>query len=134
MRQRGHGCTEMLGVGGRMSHDPPSREIDVMPFRCDQPAVPTVQQDDGAARITRWDFAVGAATGWHTHDWPYFVVMLTDAIMKLEANGVVSEVTLVAGQSYQRPSGIEHDVMNGSAHPIAFIEIEIKRPEALSQR
>jgi hypothetical protein len=32
-----------------------------------------------------------------------------------------------------RPAGIEHDVMNGSPHPIAFIEIEIKRPDALVQ-
>ena len=53
-----------------------------MPFRCDQPAVPTVQQDDETARITRWDFAPGAATGWHTHGWPYFVVLLTDALLK----------------------------------------------------
>ena len=56
-----------------------------MPFNCDQPAVPTVQQDDATVRITRWDFAAGAATGWHTHGWPYFVVMLTDAMMKIEA-------------------------------------------------
>ena len=48
-------------------------------------AVPTVQQDDATVRITRWDFAPGAATGWHTHGWPYFVVMLTDAVMKIEA-------------------------------------------------
>ena len=105
-----------------------------MPFRCDQPAVPTVQQDDDAVRITRWDFAAGAATGWHSHGWPYFVVMLTDAVMKVEAaGGAVSEVRLVAGQSYRRPAGIEHDVMNGSDQPMAFIEIEIKRPEALLQ-
>ena len=65
-----------------------------MPFRCDQPAVPTVQQDDATVRITRWDFAPGAATGWHTHGWPYFVVMLTDAVMKIEAAGAVSEVRL----------------------------------------
>jgi beta-alanine degradation protein BauB len=99
-----------------------------MPFRCDQPAVPTVQQDDANVRITRWDFAPGAATGYHTHGWPYFVVMLTDAVMKIEAaDGAVSEVRLTAGQSYQRPSGIEHDVMNGSDKPMAFVEIEIKR-------
>ena len=56
-----------------------------MPFKCNQPAVPTVQQDDATVRITRWDFAPGAATGWHTHGWPYFVVMLTDAVMRIEA-------------------------------------------------
>ncbi len=103
-----------------------------MPFKCNQPAVPTVQQDDAVARITRWDFAPGAATGYHTHGWPYFVVMLTDAVMKIEAkDGAVSEVRLSAGQSYQRPSGIEHDVMNGSDQPMAFVEIEIKQPASI---
>ena len=104
-----------------------------MPFKCNQPAIPTVQQDDAAVRITRWDFAPGAATGWHSHGWPYFIVMLTDAVMKIEAkDGAVSEVRLSAGQSYQRPSGVEHDVMNGSDRPMAFVEIEIKQPEALA--
>jgi quercetin dioxygenase-like cupin family protein len=103
-----------------------------MPFKCNQPAVPTVQQDDATVRITRWDFVPGAATGWHTHGWPYFVVMLTDALMKIEAaDGQVSEVRLSAGQSYRRPAGIEHDVMNGSDQPMAFVEIEIKQPDAL---
>jgi quercetin dioxygenase-like cupin family protein len=104
-----------------------------MAFKCNEPAVATVQQEDTTVRITRWDFAPGAATGWHTHGWPYFVVMLTDAVMKIEAAGVVSEVRRKAGESYQRPAGIEHDVMNGSEHRIAFVEIEIKRPEALLQ-
>lgn len=104
-----------------------------MAFKCNEPAVPTIQQEDKTVRITRWDFAPGAATGWHSHGWPYFVVMLTDALMKVEAAGTVSEVRRKAGESYQRPAGIEHDVMNGSKHPIAFVEIEIKRPEELVQ-
>ena len=103
-----------------------------MPFKCNEPAVPTVQQDDATVRITRWDFAPGAATGWHSHGWPYFVVMLTDAVMKLEVAGEVSERRLVAGQSYQRPAGVEHDVMNGGDKPMAFVEIEIKRPGDLA--
>jgi quercetin dioxygenase-like cupin family protein len=104
-----------------------------MAFKCNVPAVPTIQQEDTTVRITRWDFAPGAATGWHTHGWPYFVVMLTDAVMKIEAAGAVSEVQRKAGESYQRPAGIEHDVMNGSEHPITFVEIEITRPEELVQ-
>ena len=105
-----------------------------MPFKCNEPAVPTIQQEDLTVRITRWDFAPGAATGWHTHGWPYFVVMLTDAVMKIEApGGAVSEVRRKVGESYQRPAGVEHDVLNGSEHPMAFVEIEIKRPEALVQ-
>jgi beta-alanine degradation protein BauB len=105
-----------------------------MPFKCNEPAVPTLQQEDAAVKITRWDFAPGAATGWHTHGWPYFVVLLTDALLKVEAaDGAVTELPLVAGQFYRRPAGIEHDVMNGSPHRIAFIEIEIKRPEELGR-
>ncbi len=102
-----------------------------MAFKCIQPAVPTIQSDDDAVRITRWDFAPGAATGWHTHGWPYFVVMLTDAVMNIERNGEISEAKFKAGDLYQRPAGIEHDVMNASDRPMAFVEIEIKRPEKL---
>jgi mannose-6-phosphate isomerase-like protein (cupin superfamily) len=106
-----------------------------MPFKCNQPAVPTVQQDDATVRITRWDFAPGAATGWHSHGWPYFVVMLTDAVMKIEAaDGAVTEVRLSAGQSYRRPAGVEHDVLNGAEQPMAFVEIEIKQPDGLLAR
>jgi len=106
---------------------------EIVPFKCNEPAVPTVQQEDNTVRITRWDFAPGAATGWHSHGWPYFVVMLTDAVMKIERDGAVSEVKWKAGDSYQRPAGIEHDVLNASDRPLAFVEIEIKRPEELIQ-
>ena len=102
-----------------------------MAFQCTIPAKSTVQQDDDVVRITRWDFEPGAVTGWHRHGWPYLVVMLTDATMRIRDGATETEVSLVAGQSYRRPAGVEHDVMNGSAHPMAFVEIEIKRPEAL---
>jgi mannose-6-phosphate isomerase-like protein (cupin superfamily) len=95
------------------------------------PAIRTVQHEDSVMRISRWDFAPGAATGWHSHGWPYFVVLLTDAVMKVDDGKTESEVTLKAGESYRRPSGVEHDVMNGSAEPMAFVEIEIKEPGAL---
>jgi beta-alanine degradation protein BauB len=104
-----------------------------MAFKCTVPAVPTVQQDDETVRITRWDFEPGAATGWHTHGWPYFVVLLTDAVMKVHDGKTETAVVLKAGQSYVRPAGIEHDVMNGADHPMAFVEIEVKRPERLVQ-
>ncbi|MCX7325594.1 MAG: cupin [Hyphomicrobiales bacterium] len=83
-----------------------------MAFVCDIPAVPTTQTDDDAVRITRWDFAPGAVTGWHSHGWPYFVIMLTPGILRVH-------------------NGTAHDVMNGSDHPIAFVEIEVKRPDRL---
>jgi hypothetical protein len=37
-----------------------------------------------------------------------------------------------AGQSYQRPAGIEYDVLNASGRPLAF-ETESRRPEQLVQ-
>lgn len=102
-----------------------------MAFICDIPAVPVVTQDDEVSRITRWDFAPGAVTGFHRHAWPYFVVMLVDGTLRIQAGDTETDVPLAAGQSYSRPAGIEHDVMNASPHPIAFVEIEIKRPDRL---
>jgi quercetin dioxygenase-like cupin family protein len=103
-----------------------------MAFECTLPAVPTVQQDDDVVRITRWDFPPGAVTGWHTHGWPYFIVMLTDAAMQLHDGTAVTEVSLVAGQSYRRPAGVSHDVKNAGSAPMAFVEIELKNPAALT--
>jgi mannose-6-phosphate isomerase-like protein (cupin superfamily) len=102
-----------------------------MTFSCTIPAVPTVQRDDEDIRITRWDFAPGAATGWHLHGWPYFVIMIIGGVLRVHNGTTVSETDLAVGEAYNRPSGIQHDVMNGSPHPIAFVEIEIKRPSAL---
>jgi quercetin dioxygenase-like cupin family protein len=99
-----------------------------MPFETSELAVPTVQTENPEIKITRWDFAPGAATGWHTHSWPYIVVMLTDASMRLHDGVNITEVSLKAGDAYQRPAGVAHDVMNGSDKPMAFVEIEVKRP------
>jgi quercetin dioxygenase-like cupin family protein len=104
-----------------------------MAFACDIPARPTVQQDDEVVRITRWDFEPGAVTGWHRHAWPYFVILLDDATLRVHDGTNIAEVPLKAGQSYRRTSGVEHDVMNGSPHPIAFVEIEIKNPGFLER-
>jgi beta-alanine degradation protein BauB len=98
-----------------------------MAFQCSIPAVPTVQRDDEEVKITRWDFEPGAATGWHRHGWPYFVVLLTDAIMRVDDGSSVLDFQRKAGETYKRPAGVQHDVMNGSDHPMAFVEIEVKR-------
>ncbi len=91
-------------------------------------AVPTVQVDNDDVTITRWDFAPGAVTGWHTHGHPYIIVMLTDLKMRLHDGAKVTEVEFKAGEAYNRPAGVTHDVMNGSDRPMAFLEIEVKRP------
>lgn len=102
-----------------------------MAFKCTIPAVPTVQRDDAEVRITRWDFPPGAATGQHTHGWPYVVVMLTDATIHVDDGSTVTETRMSAGQAYHRPAGVEHDVMNGADVRMSFVEIEFKRPQAL---
>ncbi len=98
-----------------------------MAFICTIPASPNVQQDDADTRITRWDFAPGASTGWHEHGWPYVVVMLTDAQMHVHDGEQVVVIPRRAGESYSRPAGVRHDVMNGGDVPMAFVEIELKR-------
>ncbi|WP_127088930.1 cupin domain-containing protein [Aquabacter cavernae] len=98
-----------------------------MPFACTIPAVPTLLAEDERARVTRWDFEPGATTGWHEHGMDYAVVMMTDAVMAYEMDGVVTRTELKAGQSYIRPKGVKHDVKNDGDAPMAFIEVEFKR-------
>jgi beta-alanine degradation protein BauB len=89
-------------------------------------AQPTLLAEDDRARITRWDFAPGAATGWHEHRMDYAVVILTDGTMAFEAEDGTTELAVKAGDSYLRPKGVRHDVRNAGAGPLAFVEIEMK--------
>lgn len=98
-----------------------------MAFACTVPAVPTVLADDERVRITRWDFAPGAATGWHEHAMPYAIVMVTDGTMLVDAgSGEPARVLLRAGDAYSRAAGVRHDVMNGGDGPMSFVEVERK--------
>jgi quercetin dioxygenase-like cupin family protein len=69
-----------------------------MAFVCTIPAVATLQQDDATLRITRWDFAPGAVTGWHEHGWPYFVVMLVAGTLRVHDGDRVTDSALEAGR------------------------------------
>lgn len=94
---------------------------------CRAPAVPTLQVEDAAVRVTRWDFAPGAETGWHRHGLAYVVVPLTDGRLLLELpGGATATAELTAGASYARPAGVEHNVVNAGAAPPSFVEIEMK--------
>ncbi|WP_281277406.1 hypothetical protein [Paracoccus methylarcula] len=42
-----------------------------MPFESTIAAVPTVLAENDRSKITRWDFAPGATTGWHEHEMDY---------------------------------------------------------------
>lgn len=98
-----------------------------MPFACTVSAVSTQLVDDDRVTVTRWDFEPGATTGWHRHGMDYVVVILTDAVMAWEVDGVVTEKPVKAGESYSRLIGVEHDVQNAGSTHLAFVEIEMKR-------
>jgi quercetin dioxygenase-like cupin family protein len=90
-------------------------------------AVPTVQVDNERTRVTEWRFAPGAATGWHRHGYDYVVVPMTTGQLRLEGPDGTRVADLVAGKSYFRPVGVEHDVINASPHEFVFVEIEFKQ-------
>ena len=89
-------------------------------------ATPTVQIDTDRAKVTEWRFAPAAQTGWHRHAMDYIVVPMTTGTLLLETpNGEVRS-QLVAGISYTRPAGVEHNVVNANEHEFVFVEIELK--------
>lgn len=89
-------------------------------------AVPTVQIDNERVIVTEWRFAPGAETGWHRHAHDYVVVPMTDGELTLETPDGPRTGTLVAGRSYTRQTGVEHNVINDTAHEIVFVEVELR--------
>jgi quercetin dioxygenase-like cupin family protein len=89
-------------------------------------AVPTVQIDNARVRVTEWRFAPGAATGHHRHEYDYLVVPLTTGRLAITAGTGETSAELVAGGSYFREAGVEHDVRNPNPFVFVFVEIEIK--------
>jgi quercetin dioxygenase-like cupin family protein len=78
-------------------------------------------------RVTRWDFVPGAETGWHCHQLDYVVTPVTDCAFLLEEPGGTSRrVDMKAGAAYGRACGVEHNVVNGGAAPMSFVEVELK--------
>ena len=82
-------------------------------------AVPTVQVDNAEVIVTEWRFAPGAETGRHRHGHDYVVVPLTDGTLLLETPEGDRH-------AYFRKAGVEHNVINASAHEVVFVETEIK--------
>ncbi len=91
-----------------------------------QQAVATVQITNERVIVTEWRFAPGAETGWHRHQFDYVVVPRTDGTLLLETPEGNKEATLTAGQAYYRAAGVHHNVINGSAHEVVFVETEIR--------
>ena len=90
-------------------------------------AVPTPLISNERVVVTEWRFAPDAETGWHRHEYDYVVVPVTDGKLRLETPNGDIEADLRLGQSYSRPVGVEHNVINASGAELVFIEVEIKR-------
>ncbi|MFF0560752.1 cupin domain-containing protein [Streptomyces sp. NPDC020472] len=85
------------------------------------------QHEDDRVRVTRWDFEPGQSTGLHVHAYDYVVVPVTDGRTRvITPDGAVTVSELKAGESYARPAGGEHEVVNAGTAPLAFVEIELK--------
>jgi quercetin dioxygenase-like cupin family protein len=86
----------------------------------------TVQIDNERVRVTHWQFAPGAATGWHRHEFDYVIVPLADGALKLLEEGAERRAELQHGSPYFRNAGVEHDVVNANDYEFAFVEVELK--------
>lgn len=92
-----------------------------------EPATATTLVDDDRVRVTRFDFAPGAETGWHVHAHDYVVTPVTECVMLLEEPGGGSrQVTMAPGEAYRRPLGVEHNVINAGTGLMSFVEVELK--------
>jgi len=84
-----------------------------------------IQIDNGIFRVTKWMIEPGGEIPMHVHEYDYVVVPLVDDTMFVtNADGSELRAELRIGQSYTRPAGIEHSVMNRGTASIAFIETE----------
>ena len=83
--------------------------------------------DDSRVRVTRFDFAPGAETGWHRHGMDYVITAVTDCPMLLEEpGGGIRRVLVPAGTAYRRSEGVEHNVVNDGSVEMSFVEVELK--------
>ena len=76
--------------------------------------------------ITEWRLTSGAETGWHRHAHDYVVVCLTAGRLLAETATGNVETQLEFGQTYTRPAGVEHNIVNAGGAEFAFVEIELK--------
>jgi quercetin dioxygenase-like cupin family protein len=91
-----------------------------------QSAQSRLLQETERVIITEWRLAPGAETGWHRHAHDYIVVCLTAGKLLAETASGNVETELNFGQSYCRPVGVEHNIVNPGSSEFAFIEIELK--------
>lgn len=85
-----------------------------------------VQLENEHFKVTKWTIEPGGHIPMHVHEYEYVVVpMVNDTMHVVMADGSEIVAELVAGQSYTRPAGSEHQVENRtSASDVVFVEVE----------
>ena len=91
-----------------------------------KPATPTIQQENDRVIVTEWEFAPGAETTWHQHDYDYVVVPQTTGKLHIQTETEKFDAELVSAVSYARRKGVKHNVVNQNDHEFVFLEIESK--------
>ncbi len=104
------------------------RLADVQELTVGALATRNVLIDDDHRRVSHFRFKPQDETGWHKHEYDYFVVYLTDAkLLHMPRGG--DEVILEHKVRDNRPiaAGVEHNVRCLSTHDVELLEIEYKK-------
>ncbi|GKX34815.1 MAG: beta-alanine degradation protein BauB [Rhizobiaceae bacterium MnEN-MB40S] len=89
-------------------------------------ATATIQAENERVRVTRWTFPPNTATGWHTHGHDYVVVpTMSGKLLLVSPDGAENTYDMVAGESYFRKAGVEHNVVNPGPGTVEFVETEL---------
>lgn len=89
-------------------------------------AIASTQIDNERVIVTQWCFGPNAETGWHKHDYDYIVVPEISGDLLIESEEGNKIAQLLAGESYYRAMGTEHNVVNNNNFKISFVEIELR--------
>jgi quercetin dioxygenase-like cupin family protein len=103
------------------TEDEPMQKQDDRPL-----AKGTKQIETDRAIVTEWRFPPGGHTGWHRHGHDYVVVPITTGRLDIFNGKETAAARLTQGVSYNRPVGVEHDVINPNDFEFVFIEVELK--------
>jgi mannose-6-phosphate isomerase-like protein (cupin superfamily) len=76
-------------------------------------------------QLTKWTIEPNDAIPLHVHEFEYVVVPLVNDVMQVRTvDGAEVSAEIRIGESYTRPAGAEHTVINPGSRTIEFVEIE----------
>ena len=90
-------------------------------------AVPVRRIENEVTIVTEWQFDKDAETGWHRHEYDYLVMPRGEGRLLIESAEGEAIAELSPDNPYFRKAGVEHNVVNATGAPFAFVEVEFKR-------